>query len=299
MDQHIRTFLRHLNSERNYSVHTISSYEDDLRQFRDFLARHFTDSPPATLDHVTIRLFLGYLVDQGFSKRSIARKLACLRSFFKYLAKTGVLKRNPAANLASPRLERRLPEFLDEGTVARLMEQPDRGTPTGLRDAAMLELFYSTGMRLSELIGLAPSDLDLNRGTVKVTGKGAKQRIVPVGAKAVDALRRYLAVRSQLGVGGSHTAEGALFLTVTGRRMNPKGINVLVNRYISKVSELSKRSPHVLRHTFATHMLNRGADLRAVKELLGHESLSTTQIYTHVTTDRLKKVYAQAHPKAT
>jgi integrase/recombinase XerC len=301
IERKIPIFLQYLRQERNYSIHTVASYEDDLRQFSEFLQRHFESRKYALdeMDHVTIRLFLGDLLEQGFSKSSIARKLAALKSFFKYLHKVHELKQNPALNVASPKIEKRLPQYLDEATVQRLMAQPDRSTPEGARDAAMLELFYSTGVRLSELIGLELSDVDFHNSTIKVTGKGSKQRIIPFGRPARDALKLYLEKRGNLVNRQTKPADvKAVFMTIRGKRMNPKGVNVLINRYIGSVSEIEKKSPHVLRHTFATHLLNRGADLRAVKELLGHESLSTTQVYTHVSVDRLKKVYAQAHPKA-
>ncbi len=301
MQEQIRTFLRVLERERNYSPRTIASYEDDLRQFADFLSRHFSDRPVdlAAVDHVTIRLFLGDLLEQHFAKRSIARKLACVRSFFRYLRRTHQVTDNPTALVASPKLERRLPQFLEEEAVTRLMEQPDRSTPDGIRDAAILEVLYGTGIRLSELLAMRVDDIDFRNGTVKVTGKGRKQRIVPFGAPARAALKSYLAVRSSLARQQPQGVTARVcFLSARGKQMSPKGVNVLVNRYIGRVSELEKKSPHVLRHTFATHLLNRGADLQAVRELLGHESLSTTQVYTHVSMDRLKKVYAQAHPKA-
>ena len=301
MESSIRSFLGHLTTRRNYSPHTLAAYEDDLRQFTGFLQRHFSDTPWTLreIDHLTIRLFLGDCVETGFARRSIARKLACLKSFFKYLKRTGAVDVNPAANVGSPKLPKRLPSVLDEDTVAKLMQQPDVSTTLGKRDSAILELFYSTGIRLSELLGLRPADIDFYERTVHVTGKGSKDRIVPFGRPAGEALKRYMACRGDLlrrnpGV----DAAGVLFLSPTGIRMQPKGVNVLVNRYIGRVSDIEKKSPHVLRHSFATHLLNRGADLRAVKELLGHESLSTTQVYTHVSVDRLKKIYAQAHPKA-
>ncbi len=210
-----------------------------------------------------------------------------------------MVRLNPASNVATPKLQKRLPQYLDEGSVADLMAQPDASTVLGKRDAAILELFYSTGIRLSELIGLRLSDVSFEGGTIRVTGKGSKDRIIPFGQPARNALRRYVTCRKEL---LRQRAEGGeaetLFLTVRGKRLNPKGVNVLVNEYIGRVSEIKKKSPHVLRHSFATHLLNRGADLRAVKELLGHESLSTTQLYTHVSVDRLRKVYTQAHPKA-
>lgn len=301
MEAHAQIYLRHLRQERNYSPHTVSSYEDDLRHFSEFLGRHFSDRlySISDVDRITIRLFLGDLLEQKYSKRSIARKLACLRSFFKYMCRTQVIERNPAANVVSPKLQKRLPQYLDEEAVKKLMDQPDASTPNGLRDVAILELVYGTGIRLSELINLERSDVDFRNCTIKVTGKGRKQRIVPFGQYAKKALQRYLAEgRMSLAKSAKHEKRPELFLTQRGKRLNPKGVNLMMNRYISKVSEIEKKNPHMLRHTFATHLLNRGADLQAVKELLGHESLSTTQIYTHVSVDRLKRAYAQAHPKA-
>jgi integrase/recombinase XerC len=218
-----------------------------------------------------------------------------LRSFYKYLLRNGIIPANPTVLVQTPKLERRLPQFLDEESVRQLMEQPDRATPEGTRDAAILEMFYSTGIRLSELLNVTLDDVDLDGGTIKVVGKGSKERIVPIGSRARDAVRHYLAVRHHFLP--QSTSPRWIFLTVRGKRMSPKGVNLLVNRYIGAVSEIQKKSPHVLRHTFATHLLDRGADLQAVRELLGHESLSTTQVYTHVSVERLKKVYAQAHPK--
>ncbi len=298
MRQLIGTYLRTLERERNFSPHTITAYREDLSQFREFLEAHAADA--RSVDHLTIRLFLGDLLDRGYARPSIARKLACLKSFFRFLQRTGAVDGNPALPVSAQRLPRRLPQVLDEEAVTRLMEQPDRSTPVGVRDAAILELLYSTGMRLGEMLRLRIPDLDFHNGTVKVTGKGSKQRIIPVGRIALQRLREYLACRDRLAAGAPDRRKGTpeLFLTVRGYAMQPKGVNLLVNRYIGAVSELEKKSPHVLRHTFATHLLNRGADLRAVKELLGHESLSTTQLYTHVSVQRLKEVYGQAHPKA-
>ena len=299
MQSDVRKFLRHLEDERDYSAHTLASYANDLRQFLRFLAARGTPGPsdPNTVTHAHIRDFLGELVEQRYSKRSIARKLACLKSFFKYLKRSHRIDVNPTSIIVSPRLDKRLPQFLDEPSVERLMEQPDRATPEGARDAAIMEILYSTGIRLGELLGLRETAIDFRQRTMKVTGKGRKQRIVPFGSHAGDALRTYLARRHELVRRGNDP--GDLFLTARGMAMSPKGVNLIMNRYIGKVSEIEKRSPHVLRHTFATHLLNRGADLQAVKELLGHESLSTTQIYTHVSVERLISVYSQAHPKAT
>jgi tyrosine recombinase XerC len=301
MQDHFRTFLQYLRSERNCSPHTLASYEDDLRQFSQFLSRHFADADFSlhAIDHDTVRSFLQYLVEEGFARRSIARKLACLKSFFRYVCRNRIIESNPAANIRSPKLDRTLPKVLGEDVVAALMELPDTSTPEGARDRAMLELFYSTGIRLSELIHLDWDAVDLSGTTIKVTGKGSKQRIVPFGRKAKQALQHYARVRDEvLAASYRDTTEGkAVFITKRGKRLSPKGVNVLVNHYMGRVSEIKQKSPHVLRHSFATHMLDRGADLRAVKELLGHESLSTTQVYTHVSVERLKKIYAQAHPK--
>ncbi len=298
MQTHIRSFLRYLHTVRNYSPHTVTAYECDLREFLAFWESEFPGRvmTPDGVDRRAIRRFLAWLHDREFASRSIARKLACLKSFFRYLRKMHVVASNPASTVVSPKLERRLPRTLDEGSVARLMDQPDRASTGGARDAAILEVLYGAGIRLSELIGLRVADIDFENGTIKVTGKGSKQRIIPFGAKARSALQAYLAVRPAL----ASKCPGVpnAFLSSRGNPMSPKGVNRLMNTYIGMVSEIEKRSPHVLRHTFATHLLNRGADLRAVKELLGHESLSTTQMYTHVSVDHLRKVYAQAHPKA-
>jgi integrase/recombinase XerC len=291
--EYIRQFFAYLTAERRVSPHTVLAYEDDLRDYAVFLEK--SHRAVTAVDHLLIRRFLGSLLERGLSKRTVARKLACLRSFYKFLRRKGKIEFVPTAIVATPRLERRLPQFLEEDVMAQVLAQPDRSTPEGMRDAAILELFYSTGMRLSELLALRPADVDMTGETVKVTGQGSKQRILPFGRKAGGALRRWLSVRPQLLRGASDP--GTLFLSVRGKRMTPKGVNVLVNRYIGAVSELQQRSPHVLRHSFATHLVNRGADLQAVRELLGHESLSTTQIYTHVGIERLKQVYAQAHPK--
>jgi len=298
MQTHIRSFLHYLRTARNYSPHTVAAYDCDLREFLAFWRSEFPGRvmSPGGVDRRAIRRFLAWLHDRRFAGRSIARKLACLKSFFRYLRKMHIVESNPAATVLSPKLERRLPRTLDESSVARLMEQPDRSGVRGARDAAILEILYSSGIRLSELIALRLSDIDFENGTIKVTGKGSKQRIIPFGAMARSALASYLALRAELASRGSGARNA--FLSSRGNPMSPKEVNRLMNRYIAMVSEIEKRSPHVLRHTFATHLLNRGADLRAVKELLGHESLSTTQMYTHISVDHLRKVYAQAHPKA-
>jgi tyrosine recombinase XerC len=297
--QSVHSFLAYLRGERNYAVHTVAAYEDDLRQFMEFVSGAVGENPaPEDLTPELVRRFLGSLVSRDFARRSVARKLACLRSFFRYLVRTGTLDHNPTTSIATPRLDRRLPSYLGERDAELLMDQPDRSTPEGCRDAAMLEVLYGTGIRLAELLGLDFADVDLRRGTLRVTGKGSKQRVVPLGGKAREALSTYLQLRASFAARATAGVRLPVFLTARGKAMSPKGVNRLVNKYIARVSEIQKRSPHVLRHSFATHLLDRGADLQAVRELLGHESLSTTQVYTHVSVERLKKVYAQAHPKA-
>lgn len=297
MADHIREFLDYIAKERRFSPHTVLAYEDDLAQFAAFAEAHRPRGGVAAADQAAVRAFLGELLTRGLTKKSVARKLAAVRSFFKFLVRRGVLTANPAAGIATPKSPRKLPSFLDEPSVERMMALPDVSTPAGRRDRAILELLYGTGIRLGELIGLDDAQVDLKGGTIRVLGKGRKVRIVPVGRKAAEAITRYRAVRAGL-VGPAGADCGALFVSDRGKRMYPKGIYLLVQRYIGAVSDIEKKSPHVLRHTFATHLLNRGADIRAVKELLGHESLSTTQLYTHVTVERLKRIYAQAHPKA-
>jgi integrase/recombinase XerC len=291
---HIDRFLGHLETERRYSAHTLRAYASDLRQFAEFWERHSggSGSGPREIDHLTVRLYLGELSELGVQKRSVARKLAAVRSFFRFLVRNKILQANPAANIVTPRVPKKLPSFLDEPSVEKMMRLPDTATPAGVRDRAILELLYGTGIRLGELIGLTMSHLDLKAGTIKVRGKGSKDRIVPVGRKALQALTLYLGARR----GGA--SRSPVFVNKGGEGLNRRGVYRIVKKYISLVSDIEKKSPHVLRHTFATHLLNNGADLRAVKELLGHESLTTTQLYTHVTVDKLKRIYNQAHPRA-
>lgn len=286
----VRSYLESLDSERQYSLHTIRAYEIDLYQFLRFLEVRRISS----LDGVrkeTLRNFIAGLMESGISRKSVARKMACLRSFFRYLRKRGIIETNPALNLVTPKIEKKLPVYLDERSAERMLAQPDRTTQEGRRDAAILELFYSSGIRLGELVGLNRADVYEREGTLKVRGKGRKERIVPVGREAFKALKEYLEDRKGSG-------SDPLFQLKDGKRCYPEWVSRMVKRYITSVSEVEKTSPHVLRHSFATHLLNNGADLRAVKELLGHESLSTTQLYTHVSTERIKKAYRAAHPRA-
>lgn len=292
MHNHVHSFLEYLHAERGYSSHTISAYKNDLTQFVEFLQKQRIVSFD-TVTKNTLRSFLAYSLQEGLSKKSVARRVASIRSLFKFLRRQRLIHTNPTLTLLSPKVERRLPTFLDERTMKQAVEAPDSTQPNGKRDAAILELLYSTGIRLSELIGLQISDVDFTRKTLKVQGKGNKQRIVPLGSAALQALRKYLDDERK-----SFGSNAPLFVTPKGERLYPVAVNRIVRKYLDQVSEVEKKSPHVIRHSFATHLLNRGADLAAVRELLGHESLSTTQIYTHVSTERMKKVYRQAHPKA-
>ena len=298
---HIDTFISAIAGERKYSPHTISAYRADLYQFHTFAVKELGSAGCTVecVDKKLLRRFFSELLEKGAARKSVRRKLAALRSFFRFLVRQGTIATNPAALVIAPKIEKRLPTFIDEKAIQKLFTLQDTTTTEGCRDAAILEIFYGTGIRLSELIGLRFRDIDSHNRTMKVLGKGAKHRIVPIGGPAMTALSLYLARRNEL-MNSDTSAEDkdVIFLTKHGRRMYPKGIHNIVSRFLSLVSEVEQKSPHVLRHTFATHMLDRGADLRAVKELLGHESLSTTQVYTHVTVERLKKAYAQAHPKA-
>ena len=298
MEKIVRGYLEYLETERNYSAHTILSYETDLMSLVQFLRNEKIES----FDQVhkeSLRAFIGFLLDEGFGRRSVARKIASLRSFFKYLWRHKIVEGNPALVLITPKVGKRLPVFLDELSMRKLLLSSDQTGPNKNRDLAIMELFYSTGIRLSELIDLTLNDLKQEEGLIKVKGKGRKERFVPVGKKALSVINEYLATRRDLLLEAHRTHnERSLFVTGKGRKLYPQAVGRIVRKYIGAVSEIEKKSPHVLRHTFATHLLNRGADIRAVKELLGHESLSTSHVYTHVSSARMKKVYEQSHPKA-
>lgn len=295
IDRLIDGFVDEIRS-RNLSVHTVEAYERDLRQFERFLRDLARDETP-TVEDVTsrsVRRYVTSLTEARFARRSIQRKLAAVRSFCRHLVEARLLKANPTAAVSAPKPEKRLPSFLRQKEIDRLFAEKAGKGPTDLRDRAVLELLYSTGIRLSELTGLTLGTVDLRGGLVRVVGKGDRERIVPVGRAAIKALREYLrALGREKG-----TAAEPLFANARGKAISGRTVQRLVAKRLKQVSESRQLSPHVLRHTFATHMLNAGADLRAVQELLGHASLSSTQIYTHVTTDRLKEIYRKSHPRA-
>jgi integrase/recombinase XerC len=296
----VTEYLLHLEKERDVSPHTVKAYARDLDAFTEFCDRHYGDWTWAKVDRLGIRGFLGELNRRGLATRSAARALSAVRSFYRYLQEHHGLANNVARAAKVPKLEKRLPTYLDQGQTGRLFEWAesraggDEFGPT--RDLAILELFYSTGIRLSELCGINLEDLDLLSDQVKVRGKGRKERLLPVGSRAVLALRRYLNLREPV-VGRPRTDRRAVFVSRWGKRLAPRGIQRIVHGMLEGIGGDGLRV-HSLRHTFATHMLDAGADLRAVQELLGHASLSTTQIYTHTSVERLKKVYNQAHPRA-
>ncbi len=292
MQRFIDKFINYLKVEKNSSAHTIINYTIDLKAFERFLG----ESDIASVDHLALRKFLAEMRAKNYSKRTIARKLASLRSFFRFLYREGHIKSNPITAISTPKLDKKLPVVLDEGKVEKLLQCVPTDDVFGLRDRALLETIYSAGIRVSELVGLNISNVDLIGEVIKVFGKGSKERMVPIGSPAVSAIRKYLDRRSDIGI--KDKDKNAVFLGKNGTRLWGRSVCRILNKHVSACSVAEHISPHSLRHSFATHLLNRGADLRSVQELLGHANLSTTQIYTHVTMDRLKAVYDKAHPRA-
>lgn len=320
---HFDNFLIYLKVEKNASPKTIESYQKDLFRGLDFFAAYLKKEDhavePGDIDHKIFRFYLGQMQQQGLARTTMARHLAAWRSLYRYLKRENIIDDNPAARIASPKLKKGLPSFLYENETVHLIEAPNLNHPLGVRDRALLETLYAAGLRIHELVSLDLADLDLGSGYVRVMGKRAKERLVPIGSEAVTALRRYLAGsrqrllanaaptknKSQSNIEtdsnvklGPQGITGAVFLNRWGGRLTDRGIRKILNKYVEKVSLEKNISPHTLRHSFATHLLNAGADLRTVQELLGHTSLTSTQVYTHVTGERLKKVYRSAHPRA-
>ena len=279
-------FFTYLEIEKNYSAHTILNYRIDLEEFAVFLGQ----ANVAQVAYPDLRRFLAQLKGRSLKPRTLARKLSSLRSFFKYLQREKVINTNPAKLLVTPKLDKPLPHFMSEEEAVQLIEAPKNGKTNSPRDKAIFEILYSTGIRVSELVGLDVDDVDFFGNVIKVMGKGKKERMVPVGDQALSVLKTYLDNRK--------TGHQFVFANKNGTRLSDRSVRNIINKYILEQAMAQHVTPHMFRHSFATHLLNHGADLRSVQELLGHVNLSTTQIYTHLTTDKLKKVYDQAHPRA-
>ncbi|MBU0759428.1 MAG: tyrosine recombinase XerC [Candidatus Omnitrophica bacterium] len=290
LDRYIQKFMTYLEIEKNASRHTLTNYKIDLKEFNESVK----DKALEGITHIDVRLFLARMKEKNFSKRTVARKMAALRSFFRFLCREGYMKSSPASSLKTPKLDKKLPLFLNTNEVIKLIESPDVSDVYGLRDRAILETLYSSGIRVSELVALNRDSIDFIGGVLKVFGKGKKERLAPIGDRACRAIRSYLEKLDA----ASLKDKKAVFVNKSGRRMTDRAVRRVVEKYINRTSLNHKISPHALRHTFATHLLDRGADLRSVQELLGHANLSTTQIYTHVTTERLKSIYDKVHPRA-
>jgi integrase/recombinase XerC len=293
---HKESFLQYLQIEKRYSLHTVRSYLNDLDQFYLFLSSHELSDDPVTVTSHDIRAWIVSMLENKYSTVSVHRKISCLRVFYRYLRKEGIVKNDPLEKVVLPKRKKTLPVFVEEEALANLLDNYSFGDGfAGIRNRTIIELLYITGMRRSELIGLKDQDVDLAEGVLKVTGKRNKQRIIPLVKSFIPRLEEYIKVRNQ-NVGTSDN--GSFFITDKGNKLYDKYVYNTVNNYLAMVTTIEKKSPHILRHTFATHMLNRGADLNSIKELLGHANLSATQIYTHNTFEKLKKVYKQAHPRA-
>src|SRR5260221_3083696 len=295
-NQHIQSFLDYLRYEKRYSAHTLISYKTDLIDFFDFLETQFGKTSLKDINHNFIRSWLAGLKNKGLIAKSLNRKISSLKSFFKYQLKTGVIEVTPMTNVISPKNSKRLPVFVKENDTKKLVESLNQSTEDWktLNARMLITIFYSTGMRLSELITLKEKQIDFSRSQIKVLGEGNKERIIPVSKEVVKVIRNYQQLKKK---DFEHT-DNFLLVTEKGKKIYPKYAYLLVNKFLGEASTLDKKSPHVLRHTFATHLMNNGADLNAVKELLGHSSLASTQIYTHNSIEKLKNVHKKAHPRA-
>ena len=290
----IESFMLTLEKERNFSLHTIKAYKNDLNRFNYFLDNTLSRKKLAKINRNDIRKFLAEEYDNGYSSKTVARRLATIKSYFKYLVKTELIQENISIHINSPKVPKKLPNFVDKNLIDTLMKTPSLDTHIGIRDRAVLELFYSTGMRLSELVNMNIGDFEINKKLIRVIGKGNKERMIPYGRTAESAIKNYLKIRN-ISLKPAF-ANKPLFVNSSEKRISKRTIQRRMNNYIKLVADGKRIGPHLLRHTFATHLLDNGADIRAVKDLLGHSSLSSTQIYTHVSIEKLKKDYTQAHP---
>lgn len=301
IDKFFEGYFNYLNAEKNASPHTVESYRRDINRFAVFFASRVSGSAQPlweNVDRSLIRQYLAELNRASLSKASIARALSSLRSFYRFLCREGRVKSNPFAGVVSPKRRKTLPRFLDLNAMRRLLEAPGGEDLISLRDRAILEVLYSTGIRVSELVSLNMGDVDLLGDAVKVKGKGKKERLALLGKAAGKALSLYLRERDIDPLRTLHNARKTVFINKNGDRLTARSVRSIINKYVNRVALTEKVSPHSIRHSFATHLLDAGADLRSVQELLGHASLSTTQIYTHVTAERMKKAYEKAHPRA-
>ncbi len=293
---HKESFLKYLQYEKRYSPHTIRSYLDDIEQFMSFSDFNDKNFKPGNVDHKKIRSWIVDLVNNNISIRSVRRKISTLKSFYKYLLREGHVSYNPVEKILTPRADNKLPAFINKKHMDILLDEIDFGNDfKGIRNKLIIEMFYNTGIRVSELINLKINSINIEELKLKVTGKRNKERIIPFTRVFRDSLQKYLDIRLEKYRSGG---DDFLFLTEKSNKMYPKLVYRIVNKYLNLITTIEKKSPHVLRHTFATHMLNAGADLNAIKELLGHSNLAATEIYTHNTFERLKKIYKQAHPRA-
>ena len=291
-------FLRYLDVERNASELTIKSYREDLELLLDYCSETFGRLPaPAEITTLDLRGYVSWLTECGYAKTTIARRLASMRSFFRFAQREGLVDRNPAKPLRNPRRSHKLPHFLTTDELSKLLSAPRQHTSASLRDSAILETMYSAGLRVSETVGLNEVDLDLTDGLVRVRGKGRRERLAPLGSYAADAITRWLDKRT-LADDEVHGNDAPVFVNKFGRRITTRSVGRMLEKYLAETGLDARTSPHTLRHSFATHLLDRGADIRSVQELLGHKSLVTTQIYTHISTASLREAYERAHPRA-
>jgi integrase/recombinase XerC len=300
VEQYIKEFTNYLVAEKNASPHTLKSYLNDISQFEGFLKEsgHAGESPKIdSIDRLAIRSYLGFLYDKNYSAATMRRKLSTLSSFFRFLCREGYLQKNVVKSVPAPKMENKLPSFLSVDEMFRLIDLPDGEGFLVARDRAMLEFFYSTGVRISELVSLKIEDIDPTAQVVKVLGKGGKERLLPFGKKCGEALDKYKKARSDKVISTKENSEH-LFLNDRGKGISTRGVRKIIGKYVTTGNFPGKVSPHSIRHSFATHLLEGGADLRSIQELLGHSSLSTTQKYTHLTIDKLVETYDQAHPRS-
>lgn len=294
--QTIQPYIEYLKFEKRYSVHTLTAYQADLYEFTEFVKVQYGDTDLASINHGVVRSWLAQLKEQGLTAKSLNRKISTLKSFFKYLLKNGIIDISPMAKVISPKIGKRLPVFVKEEETQLLLDSLNSSTENwrSLNARMIITILYATGLRLSELINLKEKQVDFARLQIKVLGKGNKERIIPLSDKLINSIREY----QQLKRKEFETYEDVLLVSEKGKKLYPKYAYLIVNQYLGKSSTLDKKSPHVLRHSFATHLMNNGADLNAVKELLGHSSLAATQVYTHNTIEKLKDVHKKAHPKS-